>query len=293
MQRITAVLLGRVGDLVVSTAFLSALRRARPKARIELVVRSYCLDAASLIPSVDAVSTPAGFRWLAPADLFVDLNPSRSRSASLLRALAPAKLKVKADEAGGEREHMLDRYARLAAGLGLPYEGRMELRAPSPRRGAFGTKRGLRLLIHPGNFKKLDNRWPEENFRALNAELLKGGGVELFYLAGPGEEAPVKAIAGGLPVLGPASLAVTAGWMAEMDAFVCNITGTTHLAAALGVPTFGLYSGYTDAVWRPRDPIHGGVVAASWQSCRGITVEQAAAGLKAFLGRLKNAGLGL
>jgi len=272
VQRITAVLLGRVGDLVVSTAFLSALRRAHPAARIELVVRPYCLDVARLIPSVDSVTTPASLRWLGRRDLFVDLNPSPSRSSALLRLATWAPVKVKADQ-DSEREHMLDRYARLASRLRLPYDGRMEL-APPPPAEPLGRRGSLRLLIHPGNFKKFENRWPEDNFKRLNKELARERGLELFYLAGPGEEAPVKDIAGSLPVLGPAPIADTAAWMASMDGFICNITGTTHLAAALGVPTFGLYSGYTNAVWRPRGIEHGGVVAKSWESCRGLTVEQ-------------------
>jgi ADP-heptose:LPS heptosyltransferase len=53
------------------------------------------------------------------------------------------------------------------------------------------------------------------------------------------------------------------------------VTGTTHLAAALGVPTFCFYAGYTNTVWHPPGPIHRGVSSKSWTSCRDISVEEA------------------
>lgn len=282
MKRVTAVLLGRVGDLVVSTAFLKSLRRAYPQAEISLIVRSYCLEAAGMIPAADEVSTPAALKWLRPSDLLVDLNPSPSVSSAALSSLSPAKDKIKAPQ-GAEKEHMLERYAKLAAQLGLPYDGTMELWAPGTQKPSGGK---LRLLVHPGNFKKFENRWPEENFRALNAELARDPSLEIAYLSGPGEREQVEAIARGLPVVGPAPLPEIASEMLSRHALICNITGTTHLAAALGVPTFGLYAGYTDAVWRPRGELHGGVVAKDWESCRGITVEEALCALKPFLGRL-------
>lgn len=71
--------------------------------------------------------------------------------------------------------------------------------------------------------------------------------------------------------------------MKRMDLCVLNVTGTTHLAAALGCPTFGFYSGYTDAVWRPRGPRHWGAVSSSWESCRGISVDEAYAALEPAL----------
>lgn len=190
---------------------------------------------------------------------------------------------------------MLERYARLAKSFGIAYEPRLEIRLEPtheeearrileetrPRESAF------KIAVHPGNFKKFDNRWPEEKFVELTNLLAEHFGVQLFYMAGPGEEKPVSGIvsrlAAPVPILSPRPIGVTGAWMREMDLCVLNITGTTHLAAALGVPTFGFYSGYTDAVWRPSSPIHHGVVSQSWQSCRDIPVAAAYAGIKALL----------
>jgi ADP-heptose:LPS heptosyltransferase len=317
LERITALLIGRVGDVIIATPALRALRQRFPRARIRLVLHSQCRGLIPLIPFCDEFLTLERFPGLfgnmalikalrQPHGLFIDLNPSFSRTADALTRLAAADDKLGFDkgpksaltrriDAVGEREHMLDRYARLAQALEAPYEPRTELRLTTederqadrilPARPDAGRKR---VLVHAGNFKKFDNRWPEEKFVALTDALLGDPRLEIFHLAGPGEERPVRSIVDALkrpvPVLSPSSIGMAGALMRRMDAVLLNITGTTHLAAALDVPTFGLYAGYTDAVWRPRHARHGGVVAGSWDSCRSIPVEAVLQGFRAFLG---------
>ncbi len=314
IKTVAAILLGRLGDLIMATPFLRSLRLRFPRAGIRLFTSGACREAAGLIPFVDEALAFQGMASIQTAaallanrcDLLVDLNPSFSRRSAALSVLARSSLKLSflrgrfdwvfdlhADPPG-EKEHMLERYARLAKALGAPYEPKTELRLkPEDEEKAEDLMerldpkpKGLRVAIHPGNFKKFDNRWPEGKFAELTDRLLEDPGLSLFYLAGPGEEEPVRAIVARLkrpvPVLPPASLGVIGALMKRMDLCVLNITGTTHLAAALGVPTFGFYSGYTHAVWRPRGAIHAGVVSDSWESCRGIPVEEAWAALKAL-----------
>ncbi|MFA6003201.1 MAG: glycosyltransferase family 9 protein [Elusimicrobiota bacterium] len=328
VKAVTAMLTGRLGDLIIATPMLRALRARYPGARLRLMVSAPIRDAARLMPGADEILAvhpyyrpDRNLRCAAaliaqPCDLLVDLNPSFSRTSSALAWLARARVKAAFAKGRLDRlydhcaakpaagEHMLDRYARLAALLGAPYEPRLELRlAPEhlaaaaallPDRTGIrpaGTGYKLRIGIHAGNFKKFDNRWPEDKFAALTDRLLDEPDLEVFHLAGPGERPRVQAIVSRLkrpvPILGPAPVGVTAALLQRLDLLVCNITGTTHLAAALGVPTFGLYAGYTDAVWRPRGPRHNGAVAADWESCRSITVAAAEAGLLAALAALR------
>ncbi|UPT72786.1 MAG: hypothetical protein M0D55_12725 [Elusimicrobiota bacterium] len=155
---------------------------------------------------------------------------------------------------------------------------------PASGGGAF------RVVIHPGNFDRFSFRWPEEKFAELADSLLDDARLKLFFMGGPGERAKVEAITAKLkrpvPILPEARLGVTGAMLKRMNLFVCNITGTTHLAAALGVPTFGFYAGYTQAVWRPRGARHGGVVCPEWESCRETTVEEARAALLEHVRRL-------
>ena len=319
VRKVTALLVGRLGDLIVSTPFLRGLRERFPRAHIRLVVSAAAQEAARLIPFVDEVlplhpyyRPGPNLRALAALrtglqDLLVDLNPSFSKASAALAFLARAKVsaafaKGRLDSLyalraapPGLREHVLDRYARLAALIGAPYEPRLEMRPTKEDErqadilinGLDAERSALRVAIHPGNFKKFDNRWPEEKFAELANLLLDEAGLSLYFLAGPGEGETVRGITARLrrpvPVLGPVPVGLTAALLKRLDIFVCNITGTTHLAAAVGAPTFGLYAGYTHAVWRPRGEEHGGVISDSWDSCRGIPVADAFRGLQACM----------
>ncbi|MBI4061935.1 MAG: glycosyltransferase family 9 protein [Elusimicrobia bacterium] len=324
MERITALYIGRVGDVIVATSFLRALRRRHPKARIRLIVGWRSIQVLPLIPFIDeweVLQRPMKIgshlklarRLLGePCDLLVDLNSSYSKTSALIARAVRAPRRLAFDKGRGssgafteviaapaEREHMWDRYGRLAASLDAPYDQEPELRLPAadveeaellldgplpPGDGSF------KITIHPGNFDRFSFRWPEEKFVALADGLLDDPRVKLFFMGGPGEREKVAAIVARLkrpaPILPVASLGVSGAMLKRMNLLVCNITGTTHLAAALGVPTFGFYAGYTQAVWRPRGARHGGTVCPEWESCRETTVEEARATLAEHVKRL-------
>src|SRR5262249_26131988 len=122
-------------------------------------------------------------------------------------------------------------------------------------------------------------RWPEEKFVELTNRLLELKGIQLFYMAGPGEEEPVAAIVAKLkhpvPIFPPMPVGVTAAVLSLMNLLIVNATGTTHLAVAVGTPTFSFLSRYTKTVWMPRKGPHHSVVSDSWSTCRDISVESA------------------
>ena len=311
--RVTAVLLGRVGDTLTAGPFLRALRARFPSARIRLVASTQSRQAAELLPWADErlylgkASALGGNARLAARllagreDLAVELNPAPSRTAALVvRAIrAPVKAGFQKPRYGGgftitasepgEEEPMLARYARLAELLGAPYDQRLEVKLTDEHERwadeAIGSRPSAPILLHCGNFKKFDNRWPEEKFAQLGRALLAEG-HDVTWLAGPGEQeatAHIAEDAGGGTLFSPPSLGATGALMKRAALVVGSITGTTHLAHAVGARTFGLYAGYTNAVWRPADPKAGGLVSSEWRSCRGIGVDEARHGIVAFL----------
>lgn len=324
MERITALYIGRVGDVIVATSFLRAIRRRYPKARIRLIVGWRSAQVLPLIPFINeslvlgkpgSVGGNLSFLWkllAEPCDLIVDLNSSYSKTSTLITRAARAPRRLAFDKgpgrsgafneilpAPGEREHMWDRYGRLAAALDAPYDQDPELRLPIADLDEADRLLGemppagggsFRVVIHPGNFDRFSFRWPEEKFAALADRLQEDARVKLFFMGGPGEHDKVAAIVAKLkrsvPILPPARLGVSGAMLKRMNLFVCNITGTTHLASALGVPTFGFYAGYTQAVWRPRGARHGGTVCSEWESCRETTVDEAHAALADHIKRL-------
>lgn len=321
--RITALYIGRVGDVIVATPLLRALRRRHPKARIRLLVGWRSVGVLPLIPFVDEwavldkpprVLSHLSLAWrllTEPCDLLVDLNSSYSKTSTMIARAVRAPVKLAFDKGRGprvftqvlpppaEKEHMYDRYGRLAAALDAPYDPELELRLPQADLdeadrllGTLGPQAGgaFRVVVHPGNFDRFSFRWPEEKFVALADRLQEDPRLKLFFMGGPGERAKVEAIVKALKkpvaILPESRLGVCGAMLRRMNLFVCNITGTTHLAVALKVPTFGFYAGYTQAVWRPRGARHGGTVCPEWESCRETGVDEAHAALKDHIARL-------
>jgi ADP-heptose:LPS heptosyltransferase len=323
IRRITCLYVGRIGDVIVATPFLRALRARFPKARIRLIVGGRAAGVLPLIPFVDEtavldkawrVGSHLKLAWALlsePCDLLVDLNASFSKTSTGLTRAARARLRLSFDKGRGpkvfnrtvpapaEREHMSERFARLAEALGAPYGPDLELKVPPDAdaeaerllAGVPGWGGGaFKVLIHPGNVTRPPAFWAPEKLTELCARLQKDPTLRLFFLAGPGERDVVSRIAQGLPAPAPilpaAPLPVVGGMVKRMNLLVGSLTSTTHLAAALGVPTFAFYEGYTQTVWRPRGARHGGTVSDAWSGVDSTTVDQAWSALKDHLGRL-------
>lgn len=307
-RSILLVWIGRIGDYVVSTPFIRALRRRFPGARITMVTAPAPAQLAELDPNLDEVrvlhSAMHPLRNLSLAvkvfsgfDLAVDLNAAYSRSSGFFTRLSRAPVRVSFEKKLQSRfythavahdplnEHFLDKYRRLAGFFGAEFEDTMRVypgRDHFDRADSLLSALGLDpskiwVGVHPGNFKKFDHRWPEEKFRALTLKLLERKDVEIVYLAGPGEEEPVSRLLSGLgPVkaLPSQPLPVSAAVLARLDLLIGSCSGPIHLAAAAGTSTFSFNSRYTLTCWQPRGA-HYGVASRSWGSCRDIPVEEA------------------
>jgi heptosyltransferase-3 len=100
------------------------------------------------------------------------------------------------------------------------------------------------VAICPG-CKQPANMWPVERFIELGQRLVQQGGVELIVVGGPAELEVARRMvevwgtglnaAGVFPLLGAAALLSECAFVVGLD------TGTTHLAAAQGVPCVALY----------------------------------------------------
>lgn len=323
IKRITCVYIGRIGDVIVATPFLRALRERFPGAHVRLIAGRRAAEVLPLIPFIDeriVLGGPAqageclSLVWSllrGSCDLLVDLNSSFSKTSTLIACATRARLRLAFDKGKGprafnrtipspdEREHMSERYARLAEAIGAPYSPDLELRVPSEDDAEaerllapflLADVKSARVLVHPGNITRQPSFWPRERLAELCRRLQGDRGLRLFFLAGPGELETVRAVTAGLPrpaaILPAARLGVVGGMVRRMQLLVGSLTSTTHLAAALGVPTFAFYEGYTQTVWRPRGARHGGTVSADWNTVRSTSVDEAYAALKDHLARL-------
>ena len=148
--------------------------------------------------------------------------------------------------------------------------------APAPRRpapvdarraaaalldGELPPGAALRVGIHPGSGRRI-KCWPAESFGRLAGMFARRLGAAVAVFGGPGEEGLADEVvrhagAGGRVVslagrLGVEGLRAALGCC---DLFVGNDSGPTHLAAAAGVPTLGVYAGTVDPTqWGPLGP---------------------------------------
>ncbi len=314
----------RIGDWVVTTPFLRGLRQKFPEAEIVAVCSAKSAAVMPLIPfmnSFHVLGRPEDIgqnlrllKFLLTSgtwDLYIDLdpNPAFSRGGWIFSHLISARYKGgflrKKNESFQIRvptpdkdEPMLSRYQRMADFLGLPYEMRTELKINSEDLDFVRSEiadlenqfsKGKKVLIHPGDLKRESGaRWPREKFVELGKRLKEDGSI-LFLLAGPGEKNFIESLARDMGLdlscmVGPRPLGEAAAFMLQMDLFISSVDGASHVAGALGVCTFSIYTGSAWRVWRiPGERDLG--LAGDWHDCRGVEVEQAYQAVKSILRR--------
>ena len=177
--------------------------------------------------------------------------PDGTRHAAdhLLRALPPGAPPV-------PPENLCLPAARRARGAGAP--GR------PPGRGRRW------VVVAPGAGGEA-KRWPLHLFRSL-ARRLERRGIFVSWLLGPVEAERGRVGAPGpcLPLAGPS---MTAALLAGADLLVGNDTGTSHLAAAAGVPVLALFGPTDPRTWAPRG---GRVRILSAPRLEALTVDMVA-----------------
>jgi len=130
----------------------------------------------------------------------------------------------------------------------------------APRAGSVGVRRAPRVLVHPGSRSPF-RIWPAERFAAVCDRLQDELGAQVFLVAGPGEQALVRAIRGHaqshLVALSQRfSVGQFAALLAEFDVMLCHDSGPMLFAASVGTPVVALFGSQNAAIWRPLGPRH-------------------------------------
>ncbi len=303
-ERLLVLRWDRIGDMVLTTPLLAALRRRFPSTRLDVLASPANAPVLRDHPDVDRVvvwtGRPCSLRGRASRRALAGLRREGYGlvvdpimdwplpSARLAARLAPLRIGF----GGGGREvfytipgpepdeetHFLANNERLLAALGIAGSFTPPRLGLPPRE----PPAALRALgVQPGGFYPTQ-RWPFERWVELVAELLDSGGVtSAVLLLGPeDEEALARAWATGCPgqpVVRPADAWELAVAIRGLDVLLCNNSGPLHLAGALGVPTLSTL-GPTDPVrWWPVGP-HQQVVRSPDGTIEGIGTERMRAG---------------
>lgn len=289
LERVLAVRLDNLGDVVQTTPALRALATHAPQARLDLLVSRAGAALAPLLPWVGEVLTAspswqdAAGRSPDPAAELALVERLRGYDAVVVftsfsqspwpmayaATLAGVPVRV-----GGSREfggsllshwvtpapddltaHQVDRMLHLLDAVGVPSAGtRLELRLPTGQRAGAADVAGAYVLLAPGASAPA-RRWAAAGFAAAARRLLASG-LAVLVTGTAREHDLVEAVVRGAP----GSLASTdldvvelAGAVAGATAVLGNNSGTMHLADALGTPVVAAFAGTeTEGQYAPR-----------------------------------------
>jgi lipopolysaccharide heptosyltransferase II len=270
--------LSALGDVILSTPSLRAVRKHYPKSRISLVVGRAFFPLVARCPYVDDVLLYDGKRryagwhgfWRLVRELReqafdVSLDLQNSRFTHLVTWLAGIATRIGYDRKGGKllnRAVPLPKEAitpvahqhALLKGAGIPPAGEhLELWLGEDDRKAVEALLAGRIVadrplvgIHPGGSGRWKTkRWPIERWAQL-CDALAAAGAQVVVTGGPDEHALGLALtrltqSQPLVLIGQTNLLELACIIERCDLLLVHDSSPLHLAAALGTPAVAFF----------------------------------------------------
>jgi ADP-heptose:LPS heptosyltransferase len=286
-MRILALQLKRIGDLILTTPAVCALRAAHPKASIALAVAPGCASLLNAIPGIDTGIVLGKGRGFAPWqqvltgawDVCLDFtgNDRSALAAGVSRAKKRVtfawvkKSKLRAAlyhrfvDSPVRDHHTVDHYLDLAAAIAPGERNPQTQLRISPETaettarmlGERGVERPFAVL-HPGTARP-EKYWLAERWVEIARHLHKKHGLRSVITGGsdPYELAHIAQITeacGGLvtSVAGQVDLLTFAAILSQARVAITCDTGAVHLAAAFQTPQVALFGPTNPFHWRPR-----------------------------------------
>lgn len=286
MSNVLVVKLRYIGDVLLTTPFLRALRRGFPDARVTVLVNPGTGEVLRHNPDVDEVlSFPRTglipqvqcYRELRARgfDCVVDLTDG-DRSA-FISFMTGARVRIgfnhenrlrgrlysRCVEAAYDAVHVIDYHAMALPSLGLSMEGGdpvLPLSGEDHERAhhvveSLQLDRTRWIMLHPAA-RYWFKAWPPDRFAALG-DAFHERGFQVALVGSP-EERPIgteilqTAKRPMISLIGNTRLLELAALMTRCRLFVGNDAGPMHMAAAVGCPVVALFGPSNPAVWAPR-----------------------------------------
>lgn len=280
-----------IGDVLQSTALVSALRNALPGVRIGYAVGPWSRPVLEGNPDIDvlvdagrvvggATRSPAAYASLVGALRAGRWDACFVLERSALFALAAWAAGIRdriGQDSGGRgaaltarvrirpRRHEAEAYLDLARAVGLPTDGARSRFVPSAvdhaaAEQALAGERGPFAVLAPAGGVNpggslVSKRWPAARFGLL-ARRLSEAGLRPLLLGARSDGELVRSVhdaSGGvaLDLSGRLSLRECGAVLSRSALFVGNDTGLLHLAAAVGTPVVALFGPTDPAVYGP------------------------------------------
>jgi len=288
VKRILVVKLRSIGDTVLSTPSLIALRRHAPEAEIDILLEDW---VAPLLEGYDGVnvigmSTGIGARLATVSRLRersydVAFNLHGGTTSTFLTWASGAKhrfgnadyqysflynhlLSSPADFWGREKMHSAEQQLALIGSAGVPVEDlpktRLSVTDEALRsveaklgRSEISNLRSEIALLHPGTAFET-KRWSAVNFAQV-AESLTNKGFAVVAIASEPESPTLRELssATSIPIttFQDLSLPEITALASKARIFIGNDSGIAHIAAAVQTPTVVIFGSSNRTHWRP------------------------------------------
>jgi len=279
-KKILVVRTDRIGDVLLSTPVIKALRKKFPQSHIAVMVRPYARDIILGNPYLDEViiydkygsqrrlrqSIKFALRLRRKRfDLALVLHPTNR--AHLVTYLAGIKRRVgfnrklgflltdkiehkKQEGRKHECEYTLDLLRLLkiepqAKGLFMPIREESEIYIKEFLVNQGVQRRDKLIAVHPGASCP-SKVWPAERFAEVAEKLAAEFKVKVVVVAGPDDLAIGKSLAGLLhcaciDASGKTTISQLGSLLRRCALFISNDSGPVHIASALGVPVVAIF----------------------------------------------------
>jgi lipopolysaccharide heptosyltransferase II len=290
VRRVLVVRLRSIGDTVLATPSLRALRRFLPDAQIDLLLEDWVAPLVEGHPDASRIITVKRGSTLARLSLVRELRAARYDVAYNLHGGSTAALLTRASGARRrvgyasykfsalhnhaappaselwrqEKTHSVEQQLGLLGWTGVPVTDRPPARLPVTdeadakivaRLRAAGFSRAAQPFALFHTAAAFDSkRWDARNFARV-AERLDARGIAPVAVAAPGETDVVRAFAENASArvfyFNDLTLAEVSALAARARLFVGNDSGIAHIAAAVGTPSVVVFGSSNVAHWRP------------------------------------------
>ncbi len=279
-RRILIVRTDRIGDVLLSTPVIKALRYNYPDAYIAMMVSPYAKDIVEGNPYLDKViiydkdgkhkSWQRSVKFARNLkkkkfDLAIVLHPTNRVHLVTFFAGIPRRIgynlklgflltdRIKHAKQLGQK-HELEYNLDLVRHLGIPAEDKtlfMPLKLESEKwaKELFkeeGLKETDKLLaIHPGASCP-SKVWPNERFAQVADRLAEKYGFKILVVSGPKDIALAQNVLGHLRypavnLAGKTSVSQLASILKRCSLFISNDSGPVHVASAVGTPVISIF----------------------------------------------------
>lgn len=286
-MKILLLQLKRIGDLILTTPSIAALRERFPEAHITMVVSSECADLLPAISGVDRIlmarrnlSDLAAFLTVAGNKFDYCIDFTRNDRSAFLAFLSKARKRIVSHRVRDQSKsrarvytdfvnvrmrdlHTIDYNLSLLEPLGIrDVSPSVQLQLPEEaHEKAAALRRNLDLhksyiVLHPGSARR-EKLWEAPRWRQIIRDFGRDNDVDLILTSGISKHeqahvAQIKNEPGISDLSGKTDLLTLAALIREARLLVTVDSAPMHLAAVTLTPQVILFGPTNPFHWRPR-----------------------------------------